>query len=40
MLFQHSTFLSIPAALLAGTLTIALIAARKSLKHRFVEQPS
>jgi hypothetical protein len=40
MLYQYSTFLSIPAALLAGTLAVALIAARRSLKHKFVEQPS
>jgi hypothetical protein len=39
MLYQYSMFLSIPAALLAGTLVVALIAARKSLKRRFVEQP-
>jgi hypothetical protein len=40
MLYQYSAFLSIPAALLAGTLTVAFIAARRSLKRRFVEQPS
>lgn len=40
MLYQYSAFLSIPAALLAGTLVVALVAARKSLKRRFVEQPS
>jgi hypothetical protein len=40
MLYQYSTFLSIPAALLAGTLTVAFIAARRSLRRRVVEQPS
>jgi hypothetical protein len=40
MLYQYSMFLSIPAALLAGTLTVAFIAARTSLRRRFVEQPS
>jgi hypothetical protein len=40
MLYQYSTFLSIPAALLAGTLVVTLIAARRSLRRRFVEQPS
>jgi citrate lyase gamma subunit len=40
MLYQYSMFLSIPAALLAGTLTVAFIAARRSLRRRFVEQPS
>jgi citrate lyase gamma subunit len=40
MLYQYSAFLSIPAALLAGTLVVALVAARRSLRRRFVEQPS
>lgn len=42
MLYQYSTFLSIPAALLAGTLAVAAIAARRSLRRKFVEekQPS
>jgi hypothetical protein len=39
MLYQYSTFFSIPAALLAGTLTVASISARRSLKRRLVEQP-
>jgi hypothetical protein len=39
MLYQYSTFLSIPAALLAGTFTVASIAARRSLRRKFVEQP-
>lgn len=39
MLYQYSALLSIPAALLAGTLTVASIAARQSLRRRFVEQP-
>lgn len=40
VLYQYSTFLSIPAALLAGTLAVASIAARNSLRRRFVEHPS
>jgi hypothetical protein len=40
MLYQYSAFLSIPAALLAGTLVVALVAARRSLRRRFIEQPS
>jgi hypothetical protein len=40
LLYQYSTFLSIPAALLAGTLTVAFITARRSIGHRLVEQPS
>jgi hypothetical protein len=40
MLYQYSMFLSIPAALLAGTLVVAFIAARRSLRHRFIEQQS
>jgi hypothetical protein len=39
MLYQYSTFLSIPAALFAGTFTVASIAARRSLRRKFVEQP-
>jgi hypothetical protein len=39
MPYQYSTFLSVPASLLAATLALASIAARKSLKRRFVEQP-
>ena len=38
MLYQYSAFLSIPAALLAGTLAVAAIAARKSLRRQFVEE--
>lgn len=40
MLYQYSAFLSIPVALLAGTLAVALIAARRSLKHRLIKQTS
>jgi hypothetical protein len=40
MLYQYSMFLSIPAALLAGTLVVAFIAARRSLRHRFIQQKS
>jgi hypothetical protein len=40
LLYQYSVFLSIPVALLAGTLTVAFIAARRSLKRKFVEQQS
>lgn len=38
MMYQYSIFLSIPSALLAGTFTVALIAARKSLRNRSIEQ--
>lgn len=38
--YQYSTFLSVPGSLLAAKLTLASIAARKSLKCRFVEQPA
>jgi hypothetical protein len=34
MFYQYSVFLSIPAALLAGTLTVALMAARKAIRRR------
>lgn len=41
MLYQYSVFLSIPAALAAGTFTVALIAAYRSTKReRSLEHPS
>jgi hypothetical protein len=38
MLYQYSAFLSIPAALLAGTLTVASMAAYRSIKREFVQK--
>jgi len=40
MLYQYSAFLSIPAALLAGTLTVASMAAYRSIKREFVQKSS
>ena len=38
LLYQYSTFLSIPTALLAGTLTVASMAAYRSIKREFVQK--
>ncbi len=38
MLYQYSAFLSIPAALLAGTLTVASMAAYRSVKREFMQK--
>jgi hypothetical protein len=33
IMYQYSTFLSIPSALVAGTFTVALMSARRTMKH-------
>lgn len=40
MLYQYSIFLSIPVALLVGTLTVALMAAFRSVKSQSLQRPS